>query len=82
MILWTIAVVGALAALGAWLQTRRLRRRLDVLNQAYWELRYEHTRLRAAVSRLDPAVPREEPAEPPPPDAGVSFVPLSTLRKS
>jgi hypothetical protein len=81
MILWTIAVVGALAALGAWLQTRRLRRRLDVLNQAYWELRYEHTRLRAAVSRLDPAVQREEPAEPPPADAGVSFVPLSTLRK-
>lgn len=81
MLLWSIAVVGALAALAAWAQTRRLRRRLDVLNHAYWELRYEHTKLRAAVSRLDPAAPRDEPAPEPPAAPGVSFVPLSTLRK-
>jgi hypothetical protein len=81
MLLWTIAVVGALAALVAWMQTRRLRRRLDALNHTYWELRYEHTKLRAAVARLESGKPAEPPPESPTPAPGASFVPLAALRK-
>jgi len=79
MLLWATLVVGALA-LAAWLQVRRLKRRLDQLNHSYWELRYEHTRLRAAVDRLDrsDALPVSEPE---PRQGDVGFVPLSSLRK-
>jgi hypothetical protein len=57
-------------------------RRLDALNQAYWELRYDYTRLRAQVAHLDPDA--ADPAAPPaaaPPQASVTFVPLSAMRK-
>jgi hypothetical protein len=81
MLLWAIVVVGALA-LAAWFQARRLKRRIDQLNHSYWELRYEYTRLRAAVDRLDPSAAPEPPAPSPQPQQGdVSFVPLSSLRK-
>jgi len=79
MLLWAIVVVGALA-LAAWFQVRRLKRRIDLLNHSYWELRYEYTRLRAAVDRLDPSIPTPSP-EPQPREGDVSFVPLSSLRK-
>jgi hypothetical protein len=80
--LWFIAGSGALAAVVALLGVRRLRRRLEDLNQAYWELRYEHTRLRAQVARLDPGVSTPDP------DAAaqlrsspqVSYVSLSSLK--
>ena len=81
MLLWAVVVVGALAALAAWTQARRLKRRLDVLNHAYWELRYEHSKLRAAVSRIDPAATPDQPAPEPPAAPGISFVPLKSLRK-
>jgi hypothetical protein len=80
MLLWVTAVVGALA-LAAWIQTRRLKRRFDQLNHSYWELRYDYTRLRAAVDRLDPeARPASRPQAPEPP-GDATFVPLSSLRK-
>jgi hypothetical protein len=76
-----VALLLALAALGA---VRRLSRRFDALNQSYWELRYDYTRLRSQVARLDPeqAVPAEspQPTSPSQPST-VSFVPLSGLRK-
>ena len=53
--------------------------RLDALNQSYWELRYDYTRLRSQVARLDPRSPGPEPAAAPPPS--MSFVPLSSIRK-
>jgi hypothetical protein len=78
MLLWLIAAGGALVAVMALMSARRLRRRLEQLTQAYWELRYEHTTLRAQVARLDPesAPPPEPPAAP-----ETSFVPLSSLKK-
>jgi hypothetical protein len=78
MLLWFVAAGAALAALMALMTARRLRRRLEHLTQAYWELRYEHTTLRAQVARLDP-----ESAPPPAPPAApdTSFVPLSSLKK-
>jgi hypothetical protein len=81
MLLWIIAAVALLAAAAAWYRAGRLARKLDALNQSYWELRYDFTRLRSQVARLDP-----ETAEPEAPPAtsqpqSVTFVPLSSMKK-
>jgi hypothetical protein len=68
-------------AVAAYARARRLARRLDALNQSYWELRYDYTRLRAQVASLDPAAAAEPPDPSPQPPPSVSFVPLSTMRK-
>ncbi len=73
-----MALVIALAAVSI---ARRTRRRLDQLQQSYWDLRYEHSRLKAQVKRLDPeeaAVPEPEPAAAPP---STTFIPLSSLKR-
>ena len=63
MVLWALTVLALLAALASLLLVRRQARRLDSLNQSYWELRYDYTRLRSQVARLDPAEAQEpEPA--------------------
>ena len=80
MLSWVVAARAVLLALTALAWLRRVSRRLEMLTQQYWELRYEYTRLRSQLSRLDP----EQPAEPEPPapaSSSVSFVPLSTIRK-
>ena len=80
VVLWSLAGVALLIALAAWMSARRTARKLEALNQSYWELRYDFTRLRSVVSRLDP----EEPQEPPPtaaPPSQVTFVPLSSMKK-
>jgi hypothetical protein len=51
------------------------------LNQSYWELRYDYTRLRSQVVRLDPEQADPPVLEPPAPAPSVSFVPLSAIRK-
>ena len=78
MVLWAFAAVGLVVALVAFAATRRLARKLDGLTQAYWELRYDYTRLRSQVAQLDPG---QAPDPEPPPGASVSFVPLSSIRK-
>ena len=86
MIVWVVVVLSSLAgialliALVAWMSARRTARKLEALNQSYWELRYDFTRLRSVVSRLDP----DQPDEPPPasaPPSQVTFVPLSSMKK-
>ena len=82
MVLWIVALLGLSVALVALALARRLARKLEVLTQSYWELRYDYTRLRSQVARLDP----EQPPEPVAPEAeastpSVSFVPLSAIRK-
>jgi hypothetical protein len=83
VLLWGTATLGVLLALAAWASLRRVSRRLDALTQSYWDLRYDHTRLRAHVERLDPEHDEAEaPAGPAPPaPSSVTFVPLSTIRK-
>ena len=81
MVVWTLAGVGVLLALVVLARLRRLSRKLDALNQSYWELRYDYTRLRSQVARLDPEQVDPEPPEPPPQPAAVSFIPLSSMRK-
>jgi acyl carrier protein phosphodiesterase len=78
---WVVAGIGLLVALVALAMARRLSRRLDVLTQSYWDLRYEYTRLRSQVSRLEPETVEAEPAAPPAAPVSVSFVPLSTIKK-
>ena len=80
MLLWGAVVVALLLAVAAWIRAGRLARKLEALNQSYWELRYDFTRLRSQVNRLDP---ESEPAQPPPaaPPETVAFVPLNSIKK-
>ena len=79
MVLWVLVAVCLLVALAALTHARRVGRKLDTLNQSYWELRYDFTRLRSQVARLDPGEPDEAP--PPATPATVTFVPLSSMKK-
>ena len=80
MLLWVTAIVALLLAAAAWNRAGRLARKLEALNQSYWELRYDYTRLRSQVARLDPET---EQAEPPAavPRETVAFVPLNSMKK-
>ena len=81
MLLWALAIVAVLAAAAAWMRAGRTARKLEALNQSYWELRYDFTRLRSQVARLDPET--EAAAETAPPASGqtVAFVSLSSMKK-
>ena len=77
---WVVAAVALVAAVGAWMRAGRVKRKLDALNQSYWELRYDFTRLRSQVARLDPGEP-EQPETPAAPAGQMAFVPLSSIRR-
>jgi hypothetical protein len=79
VVLWGIAGIALLLAIVALMFTRRLARKLEALNQSYWELRYDYTRIRSQVSRLDPDSP--QPEQPPPAPSAVTFVPLASMKK-
>jgi len=80
MLGWVMAAMAFAVAAVAWMRAGRIARKLAALNQSYWELRYDFTRLRSQVARLDPDA--EQPSETPTPPAGqVAFVPLSSIRK-
>jgi hypothetical protein len=81
MLLWGAAVVALLFAAAAWIRAGRLARKFEALNQSYWELRYDFTRLRSQVNRLDPETEQAEaPAADLPRDT-VAFVPLTSIKK-
>jgi hypothetical protein len=83
VLLWLIVVLALLLAWASWARAGRLARKLDALNQSYWELRYDFTRLRSQVARLDPSEPEQQAEPQAPASAGqtVAFVPLSSIRK-
>jgi hypothetical protein len=81
MLPWAVTILALLLAWAAWARAGRLARKLEALNQSYWELRYEFTRLRAHVARLDPEAPEEPSAAPSPSGQTVAFVPLASIRK-
>jgi hypothetical protein len=77
-----LAGVALLIALVALARAGRASRRLDQLQQSYWDLRYEHGRLRAQVKRLDPDEAPAGAAEPEAPaDPATTFIPLSSLKR-
>jgi hypothetical protein len=80
MLLWLFVAVALAVAAAAWNRAGRAARKLEALNQSYWELRYDFTRLRSQVARLDPEA--EAAAPPPPAEPGqVAFVPLASIKK-
>ena len=81
MLLWLTAAVALLLAALAWNRAGRLARKLEALNQSYWELRYDFTRLRSQVARLDPETEQSEAAPPPSGGQQVAFVPLASMKK-
>ena len=81
MLLWLIAAVALLVAAAAWNRAGRVARKLEALNQSYWELRYDFTRLRSQVARLDPATEEAEPPSPAQEPGQVAFVPLASIKK-
>jgi hypothetical protein len=84
MLGWVIAAIALAVAAGAWIRAGRIARKLDALNQSYWELRYDFTRLRSQGSqaaRLDPGADQPSEAAPAPPAGQMAFVPLSSMRK-
>jgi hypothetical protein len=83
MLLWVTAAVAVLLAAAAWNRAARLARKLEALNQSYWELRYDFTRLRSQVARLDPETEQAEAAPPPPapPPGQLAFVSLASMKK-
>ena len=81
MLLWSTAVVALLLAAAAWIRAGRLARKVEALNQSYWELRYDFTRLRSQVNRLDPEAEPAEAAAAAVPRETVAFVPLNSIKK-
>ena len=81
MAVWIVAGLALLLALAALGAVRRLSRKLDALNQSYWELRYDFTRLRSQVARLDPETEQAEQAAASVPRETVAFVPLNSIKK-
>ena len=81
MLLWVIAIVALLLAAAAWNRAGRLARKLEALNQSYWELRYDFTRLRSQVARLDPETEQPEQSAAAVPPETVAFVSLNSMKK-
>ena len=80
MLLWAIAAVALLVAAASWMRAGRLARKLEALNQSYWELRYDFTRLRSQLERLNPETEQTDTAPAPVPGQ-VAFVPLASIKK-
>jgi hypothetical protein len=78
--LWIVTVASLLIGLLAWSRARRTARRLEQLNQMYWELKYQHGELRVQLQRLTGEGPASDITPPPPPPAD-SFIPLASLKK-
>ena len=84
MVLLAVALVAVLVACAAWARAGRAARKLEALNQSYWELRYDFTRLRSQVARLDPDTEQTAADNAPPASGGgqtVAFVSLSSMKK-
>jgi hypothetical protein len=82
--LWLLAGSGWLAALASLVLARRLARRLDLLTEQYWELKYDHGELKARVRSIDPAGERDEHGGDDrrrAPAVRETFVPLSDIKR-
>jgi len=77
---WVLTGAALAIAVAALMKARRVARRLERLTESYWELRYEHSQLRARVARLDPEQPATLP-DAPRSDGATAFVPLSSLKR-
>ena len=65
-----VAVAALVIAVTAYVHARRTARRLAMLEEMYWQLKFEHGELKAKV----------DPAPPSTPEPKQTFVPLIRLR--
>ena len=77
---WFVTGASLIVALAACWQAWRITRRLDLLSQQYWELKYLNGELRVKLQRVtgDAAPEPRASAETP---TRESFVPLSSLKR-
>jgi hypothetical protein len=66
-----VAVAALVIALVAYVFARRTARRLAMLEEMYWQLKFEHGELKAKVDPTPPSTP--EPKQ--------TFVPLTQLKR-
>ena len=66
-----VAVAALLVAVAALAHSRRMARKLAILEEQYWALKFEHGELKAKVNPPAPSVP--------PPQQ--TFVPLTQLKR-
>jgi hypothetical protein len=71
MPLWLLALSALLTAIAALAYARRMARKLAMLEEMYWQLKFEHGELKAKV---DPAAPAAAPPT-------QTFVPLTQLKR-
>ena len=83
---WVLSAAALLVATAALMRVRRASKRLERLNEMYWELRYEHGQLRSRLMKLEPpdgSAPGDALAATGRPAGGsaTQFVPLSSLKR-
>lgn len=66
--LWLVAVAALLVAVLAFAHARRTARKLAILEEQYWQLKFEHGELKA---KLESASPESKP----------NFIPLTQLKR-
>ena len=66
-----IAIAGVIIAIVAYVHARRTARRLAIIEEMYWQLKFEHGELKAKV----------DPAPPSTPEPKQTFVPLTQLKR-
>ena len=69
---WSLAFASLVVAVAAFAHSRRTARRLAMLEEQYWQLKFDHGELKAKV----------DPSSPPAPDPKATFVPLIRLRSA
>ena len=78
---WLLTGGAFVLALFALARARRTATRLQRLTESYWELRYEHTQLRARVTALEPPQGDADRDTGSRQTGGTAFVPLSSLKR-
>jgi hypothetical protein len=66
-----VAVAALVVAVVAFAHSRRMARKLAILEEQYWALKFEHGELKAKVDPPSPAAPQPQQ----------TFVPLTRLRQ-
>ena len=69
--LWILAMAALLIAVVAFAHARRTARQLAILEEQYWQLKFDHGELKAKV----------DPAAPPGPESKPNFIPLTQIKR-
>jgi hypothetical protein len=80
---WVLAAAALLVASIALARARRTAKRLERMQESYWDLRYEQGQLQARITRLESegTSPAASPAASTQSSGAAAFVPLSSLKR-